>query len=153
MLDAMPNLEIKWNNERIPFVTKFTLLGVILDQYLTFDSHTIALCSKVNWKISILKRSSYLFNLNFRVILFKLFILSKYDYCSSLYFFFTGNKNHERLDNNYEKSLKSYLNIKIRKLNIKQQYVLLMNSKLFPLKLRFFQNIVFFFFFRERQKR
>ena len=43
----------------IPFVNKFTLLGEVFDDYLTFDLHTISLCSKVNWKISLLKKSSY----------------------------------------------------------------------------------------------
>jgi hypothetical protein len=85
-LDAQLKPEIKCNGEQIPFATKFTLLGVILDEYLTFDVHTISLCSKVNWKISVLKKSSYLFNLNFRITLFKLFIISKYDYCSTLFF-------------------------------------------------------------------
>ena len=52
-IDAHYDIEIKCNDESIPFVKKFTLLGVILDEYLTFDLHTISLCSKVNWKISI----------------------------------------------------------------------------------------------------
>ena len=43
---------------------------------------------KIDWKISVLKKSSYLFNLNFRITLFKLFIISKYDYCSTLFFHF-----------------------------------------------------------------
>ena len=50
-------------------LTKFTLLGVTLDEYLAFDLHTISICSKVNWKISVLKKSSYLFDLKFRIIL------------------------------------------------------------------------------------
>ena len=50
-IDAFPSiedLEIKCGGERIPFVKKFTLLGVLLDEFLTFDLHTIAVCSKVN---------------------------------------------------------------------------------------------------------
>jgi hypothetical protein len=57
-IDSISNIEIKCDGENIPFVQKFTLLGVTLDEYLTFDLHTIALCSKVNWKISVLKKSS-----------------------------------------------------------------------------------------------
>ena len=78
-LDAQNNVEIKCNNQLIPFVKKFTLLGVTLDEFLTFDEHKISLCSKVNWKISILKKSSILFDLKFRTTLFKLFIMPKYD--------------------------------------------------------------------------
>ncbi len=79
-IDAMIEKEdiiIKSENEKTPFVKKFTLLGVILDEYLTFDPHTISMCSVVNWKISVLRKSSYLFDLKFRVTLFNLFIMSK----------------------------------------------------------------------------
>ena len=47
-IDAFEDLEIKCGGEKIPFVKKFTLLGVLLDEFLTFDLHTIAVCSKVN---------------------------------------------------------------------------------------------------------
>jgi hypothetical protein len=96
-IDAIEDIIIKCENEKIPFVKKFTLLGVILDEYLTFDLHTISICSKVNWKISVLRKSSYLFDLKFRVTLFKLFIMSKYDYCSSLFIYFSDvcNLKHQ----------------------------------------------------------
>ena len=145
-LDAQLKPEIKCNGEQIPFVTKFTLLGVILDEYLTFDLHTIALCSKVNWKISVLKKSSYLFNLNFRITLFKLFIISKYDYCSTLFFHFNDIQNENRLEKNFCKALKSYLNLKITGLSLNDQFEHLKTFRLLPLKLRFFQNFVFFVF-------
>ena len=145
-LDSHFKPEIKCNNETIPFVNKFTLLGVILDEYLTFDLHTISICKKVNWKISVLKKSSYLFNINFRITLFKLFIISKYDYCSTLFFHFQDALNEQRLDKNFSKSLKSYLNIKLSNLNISEQYNHLKTFRLMPLRLRFFQNFVFFLF-------
>ena len=145
-LDSHFKPENKCNNETIPFVNKFTLLGVILDEYLTFDLHTISICKKVNWKISVLKKSSYLFNINFRITLFKLFIISKYDYCSTLFFHFQDALNEQRLDKNFSKSLKSYLNIKLSNLNISEQYNHLKTFRLMPLRLRFFQNFVFFLF-------
>jgi hypothetical protein len=80
------NLEIKCDGEILPFVEKVTLPGIILDEYHSFDTHTISMWTKVNWKISDLKKSSYLFDLKFRTTLYKLFILSKYDYCSTLFF-------------------------------------------------------------------
>ena len=125
---------------------KFRLLGVILDEYLSFDLHTIELCQKVNWKISILKRSSYLFHLNFRTILYKLFIMSKYDYCSTLFFYFADKCNQERLEKNFVKSLKSYLNIKLLNLSLDEQFTVLKSFNILPLQLRFFQNMVFFIF-------
>jgi len=144
-IDAFEELEIKCGGERIPLVKKFTLFGVLLDEFLTFDMHTIAVCSKVNWKISVLKKSSFLFDLKFRVTLFKLFIMSKYDYCSSLFIHFSDCRNYERLDKNFAKAIKSYLKINIYNHNIEEQLTVLKNYKLIPLKLRFFKNLVFLF--------
>ena len=145
-LDAQINVVIKCNNQLIPFVKKFTLLGVTLDEFLTFDIHTISLCSKVNWKKSILKKSSFLFDLKFRTTLFKLFIMSKYDYCSSLFFYFADITNQDRLEKNYCKALKSYLNINIKGTSIDEKFNKLKSFKLLPLRLRQFQNLVFFIF-------
>ena len=145
-IDAHDELNIVCDGEKIPFVKKFRLLGVILDEYLSFDLHTIELCQKVNWKISVLKRSSYLFELKFRIILFKLFIMSKYDYCSSLFFYFADSCNQERLDKNFIKSMKSYLNIKLSELNVDEQFNHLKSFNILPLQLRFFQNVVLFYF-------
>jgi hypothetical protein len=80
------------------------------------------------------------------VILFKLFIISKYDYCSSLFIHFSDNINSERLENNYAKALRSYLKIKIKNLNIEEQYKTLKHYKLLPLNIRLFQNLVYFIF-------
>ena len=145
-IDAQDEISILCDGEKIPFVKKFRLLGVILDEYLSFDLHTIELCQKVNWKISILKRSSYLFHLNFRTILYKLFIMSKYDYCSTLFFYFADKCNQERLEKNFVKSLKSYLNIKLLNLSLDEQFTVLKSFNILPLQLRFFQNMVFFIF-------
>ena len=110
------------------------------------DLHTISMCSKVNWKIGILKKSSYLFDLKFRITLFKLFIMSKYDYCSTLFFYFSDETNHDRLEKNYCKSLKSYLNIKTNGMTLEEKHVKLKSFRLMPLRLRLFQNLVFFIF-------
>ncbi len=135
-------------------MTKFTLLGVSIDQYLNFDQHTISLCSKVSWKLSVLKKSSYLFDLKFRIILFKLFIQSKYDYCSTLFSNLSNKANTSRLDKSFAKSLKKYLGINLSEMDIPQQYIYLRDFKLLPLKIRFFQNLIFFIFnlFKEDRK-
>ena len=96
-IDAINTLVINCNGELVPFVNKVTLLGVIIDDYLKFDQHTTSICSKVMWKLSVLKKSSYLFDLKFRTILFKLFLQSKFDYCSTI-LFRTSICNSIRLD-------------------------------------------------------
>ena len=143
-IDAFEELEIKCGGERIPLVKKFTLLGVLL--FILLDMHIIAVCSKVNWKISVIKKSSYLFDLKSRVTLFKLFIMFKYDYCSSLFIHFSDCRNNERLDKNFAKAIKSYLKINIYNHIIEEQLTVLKNYTLIPLKLRFFKDLVFFVF-------
>ena len=49
-IDALNNIEIKCNGEKVPFVNKITLLGVVIDEYLSFDQYTICLF-KSAWKI------------------------------------------------------------------------------------------------------
>ena len=143
---AIDNLEIKCNGELIPFVNKVTLLGVIIDDYLNFDLHTISLCSKVSWKLSVLKKSSYLFDFDFRLILFKLFIQSKYDYCSTIFFPFACKRISGRLESSFAKVMKRYLHINIVNMSLNSQFYFLKQFKVLPLKLRFFQNLVFFTF-------
>ena len=52
--DVCNHIEINCTDKSIQFVKKVKLLGVTLDEYLTFDSHTILTCSKINWKINII---------------------------------------------------------------------------------------------------
>ena len=104
-IDRHINLEIKCNDTLIPFVDKFTLLGVVLDNYLQFDQQSINLCNSIKWKLSVLKKSAYLFDIRFRIILFKLFLQSRFDYCSSIFFHFTDSRCSDRLDKCIAKSL------------------------------------------------
>jgi hypothetical protein len=63
------------------------------------------------------------------------FIISKFDYCSTLFFHFQDAVNEQRLDKNFSKSLKSYLNIKLHNLNILEQNDHLKSFRLMPLRL------------------
>ena len=145
-IDRHINLEIKCNDTLIPFVDKFTLLGVVLDNYLQFDQQSITLCNSIKWKLGVLKKSAYLFDIRFRIILFKLFLQSRFDYCSSIFFHFTDSRCSDRLDKCFAKSLKVFLKINIKGLDIKQQFNHLASYRLLPLKVRFYQNLTFFTF-------
>jgi hypothetical protein len=94
----------------------------------------------------VLKKSSYLFDLKFRIILFKLFIQSKYAYCSTIFFHFTRKQNYTRLESSFAKSLNKYLRINIAQMDVVNQYEHLKTFKLLPIRLRYFQNFVFFTF-------
>jgi hypothetical protein len=99
-----------------------------------------------NIEIKCKEGENFPFVQKFSITIFKLFIILKYDYCSSLFIYFSNNNNCKRLDKNYVKALKSYLNIKIMYLEIDNQFNILKDFKLLPLKLRIFQNITFFIF-------
>ena len=81
---VLPN--IIFYNVSIPYVEQTKLLGVIIDEKLIFDIHTIDFCQKVSFKIRTLSMCAFLFNAEFKEILFKLFILLSYDFCSTLFF-------------------------------------------------------------------
>ena len=113
-------VKLKLNNIEIPFVETVKYLGVIIDKKLKFDHHTISVCHKVNYKTIVLKKCAYLFDFGFKTTLFKLFILSSFDYCSTLFFY--SSKSHvnstessvfRRLEKSYMKSLNKLLNIKL----------------------------------------
>ena len=54
--------------------------------------------------------------------------------------------SENKLDKSFAKSIRKYLNIKIDGFDLTQQYNHLKEFKILPLKLRYFQNFVFFTF-------
>jgi hypothetical protein len=70
----------------IPFVKTFRYLGVMIDDKLNFHQHVKKICQQVTFKTNVLKKCAYLFDIQFKTILFKLFIQSQFDYCSTLLF-------------------------------------------------------------------
>jgi hypothetical protein len=90
--------------------------------------------------------SLYLFDFNFRSILFKLFIQSHFDYCSSLFFKLNNKVDSDRLDRCFAKSLKCILNLNINNLSIVDQLPILKTYNLLPLKLRHLYHFFVFTF-------
>ena len=80
---------------------------------MKFDLHTISICRKLCFKIHTLKKCAYLFDLNFRIILFKLFIQSSFDYCSTLFFHFFNKSDSDRLEKSFSEAINKFLNIKL----------------------------------------
>jgi hypothetical protein len=76
------------NNIIIEVVNEFKLLGVTIDNKLTFSKHISNVCLSINRKLYCLKR---LFFLSFKVKLqfFKTFVLPYFDYCSTLSIYLT----------------------------------------------------------------
>jgi len=144
----------------IPFVQTFRYLGVMIDDKLNFHQHVKKICQQVTFKTNVLKKCAYLFDLQFKTILFKLFIQSQFYYCSTLLFHLNNKSDQEKLETLFSKSLNKFLNIKLYKsctflkngktknknlkLNLADQIKVLESFELFPIKLRFFYHFLSF---------
>jgi len=111
------------------------LLGVIIDNRLTFGAQVTSICKKVNSKTFLLNKSLYLFTENFKPILFKLFIQSQFDYCSSL-IMHLDTTHRDKLAKCFAKSIHRVLKIKIFSLTLDEQYTKLLSIKILPLAFR-----------------
>ena len=67
--------------------TKFTLLGVDIDNRLTFHSHINNICRKAVNEINALKRLSVQMGKNEKMVVMKSFILSNFNYCPLVWHF------------------------------------------------------------------
>lgn len=133
--------DIKVNNYAIKFESNTKILGVIVDEFLDFDLHTNFIISKVNSKLYILTRSLYLFPSFFKATLFKLFIYSHFEYCSTLFFI---NKNFKKLNKTYTKAIFRFFKIKLDISNLEHQYSQLKHLNILPLCLRLFNHFCLF---------
>ena len=139
-------LSIDCNHDKISFSSEVKLLGVIIDNKLTFASQTSHMCKKVNSKTHLLNKSLYIFTYTFKPILFKLFIQSQFDYCSTLIIHQTNKNNKDRLITCFNKSIKRILNINLSHLTVDEQYHKLNTFKVLPLSFRHFFRFSTFLF-------
>jgi hypothetical protein len=139
-------LTINCNNTSIPFSSEVKLLGVIIDNKLSFTSQTNNICKKVNSKTHLLSKSLYLFTDQFKPTLFKLFIQSQFDYCSTLLIHHSNKSNKDRFSTCFCKSIKRILNINIFTNNCEDQYHKLHKFKILPLSFRHFFRFCTFLF-------
>jgi hypothetical protein len=89
----------------IPFVQTFRYLGVMIYDKLNFHQHVKKICQQVTFKTNVLKKCAYLFDTQFKTLLFKLFIQSQSDYCSTLLFHLNNKSDQEKLETLFSKSL------------------------------------------------
>ena len=69
------------------------LLGVYLDQKLSFDYHVDELCRKSGRKLSsVIARLTKTLNVASKMLLFHTYILSQFEYCSLVWHLFTRDK-------------------------------------------------------------
>jgi len=69
-------------------------------------------------KINIFYLVFFLFEAEFKIILFKLFILPSNDYCSTFFFHFTSQTGSQRLVKSLSKNIFKFLKIQIFTVNV-----------------------------------
>lgn len=119
--------------KKIDYADKITLLGITFDRFLKLHHHTINICKKVNVKLFTLLRCAHLFNVGFKITLFKLFIQSHFDYYFTVYSHLS-TVSYTRI--NFSRALFRLARINIKDVDITSQLETLTPFKIIPLPLR-----------------
>ena len=70
------------------------ILGITIDNKLTFDSHIKSMCRKAGQKLSALSRISPYLETDKKELLFKSMVKSQFNYCPLVWMFFSRNANN-----------------------------------------------------------
>ena len=103
--DGQQSLSISVQDNTILSDTTIKVLGVTLDNRLKFDKHVSTLCMKASRQINALKRISKYLDENCRILIFKSFISSSFDYCP-VSWMFCGKTNLNKLEKLQERVLR-----------------------------------------------
>ena len=90
---------IEIDSHEVAVTDSFKLLGVLIDNDLTFNQHIVNICKNVNMKLFSIKKLAYL-PFVVRLQFFKTFILPLFDYCLSLIIYFSKTQI-QKLSNCY----------------------------------------------------
>ena len=126
---------------RVEVVCEFKLLGIVIDQNLSFIAHVNDLKKRVNTRLYSIRKIFYLSE-RVRLQFFKSFILPIFDYCSSLFVYFNKTVLHS-LENFFNVCLFRLLNLDIKYLSLSDQFILLSKFNLLPLRVRLFYRVNF----------
>ena len=96
---------IEIENFKIPNSNCKKLLGISIDNNLSFDDHVAELCRKASQKLHALARISNFMKFKQRQIVFKSFIYSQFGYCP-LVWMFHSRKLNNRINKIHERSLR-----------------------------------------------
>ena len=84
---------------------KQKLLGVVIDQDLSFDGHVSSLCRKAGKRLSTLARLSHYMSLKQRKVLMKSFKEAQFGYCQLIWMFHTRELNR-KINHIHERALR-----------------------------------------------
>ena len=107
LITSDPNLSlsVKVDKYTIANTTSQKLLGITIDNKLTFDEHISRLCNKASQKLHALARIATYMNLSKRRIIMKAFISSQFGYCPLVWMLCSRRLNH-RINKIQERALR-----------------------------------------------
>ena len=103
--DGMQSLAISVQDYTIVSNSSIKVLGVTLDNKLKFDKHISEMCTKASRQINALKRVSKYLDENCRIMIYKTFMSSTFNYCP-VSWMFCGKTNLNKLEKLQEKALR-----------------------------------------------
>ena len=103
------NLSIMVDNCQVQNSKCEKLLGIKIDNMLTFDDHVSELCKKASQKLHALTRVSQYMNFAQRKLIMRAFISSQFGYCP-LVWMFHSRKLNNRINKIHERSLRIVYN-------------------------------------------
>ena len=103
------NLSIMVDNYKVQNSKCEKLLGIKIDNMLTFDDHVSELCTKASQKLHALSRVSQYMNIAQRKLVMRAFISSQFGYCP-LVWMFHSRKLNNRINKIHERSLRIVYN-------------------------------------------
>ena len=98
-------IEMKINNDQITSSKTKKLLGINIDNRLTFEEHVNYLCDKASQKVSALARLSAFMSFEQRKLIINAFVTSHFSYCPLIWMFHSRKLNH-RINRIHERALR-----------------------------------------------
>ena len=128
----------------IDVVEDIKLLGITIDNKLNFNHYFQTFAKKVNFKVYCIRRLIFLPEKT-RIMFFKAFILPHFDYCSSLFVYFSHTLI-SRLESLFNSIIFKMFKKDLKPETIEQQYIILSGMNILPYRYRLFYRFSIFSF-------
>ena len=106
---AISDVEFHVSGHSLKPVSSVKLLGVQIDERLTFDDHISALCVKASHQINALRRIVKYLTLENRMSIYNAFIAPNFNYCNTVWHF-CSNRSLYKLEKMHKQALRVVLN-------------------------------------------
>jgi hypothetical protein len=129
--------------QSIDVVSEFKLLGIMLDNSLSFTGYLKQLKKNVTSKLFSIHRIFFL-SFSIRIQFFKTFLLPHFDYCNSLLIYFSDSIVNQ-IESLFNFCIFKLLKIDLKSLTLQDQLKRLSIYNIFPYKYRAFFRLCIFF--------